>query len=170
MSSIESAAVSCSFMGLVARIEDGVVVSASFAKQPRTRKDSYGIHDLLVAYFDGDVDVLEKIETRAAGTEFQHKVWAALRTIPAGETATYGDIAAQVGEPGAARAVGMANASNPIPLIVPCHRVVRAGGKLGGYGGGLPLKRDLLDHELRYSMGTRGMTLAPTRSKISSRL
>ena len=157
-------------MGLVVRIDDGAVVSASFSKVPRRQRDSHGIADLLAAYFDGDVDVLEKIDVRAEGTPFQRKVWDALRTIPAGETASYGEIAAQIGEPGAARAVGMANASNPIPLIVPCHRVIRTGGKLGGYGGGLPLKRALLDHEYRYSMGTRGMTLAPTRSKISSRL
>jgi methylated-DNA-[protein]-cysteine S-methyltransferase len=170
MSLIESAAVSSPFMGLTVRVVEGVVVSASFARSPRPQRDGFGVYDLLVAYFEGEVDALDEIETHADGTPFQLKVWEALRTIPAGETATYGEIAAQVGEPGAARAVGMANAANPIPLIVPCHRVVRAGGKLGGYGGGLPLKRALLDHEYRYSIGTRGMTLAPTRSKISSRL
>jgi O-6-methylguanine DNA methyltransferase len=171
MSNIDIAAVSSPMTGLVARIDDGVVISASFSsKVTRPQHDSSGVYEVLAAYFDGDVDALDDIPVRMDGTLFQLKVWKALREIPAGETASYGEIATQIGEPGAARAVGMANASNPIPIIVPCHRVVRTGGKLGGYGGGLPLKRALLDHELRHSMGTRGMTLAPTRSKISSRL
>ena len=78
------------------------------------------------------------------GTAFDAKVWSALRKIPYGQTRTYTDIAKQIGKPGAARAVGAANGRNPIPIIVPCHRVVASGGKLGGYGGGLPLKRTLL--------------------------
>lgn len=83
----------------------------------------------------------------AAGTEFQRRVWRELRRIPYGETATYGEIARRIGRPGAARAVGAANGGNPIPIVVPCHRVVAAGGKLGGYGGGLSLKRRLLELE-----------------------
>lgn len=78
------------------------------------------------------------------GTEFQQAVWAALCEIPYGTTATYGELADRIGRPGAARAVGLANNRNPIAIIVPCHRVIGAGGKLVGYGGGLDLKARLL--------------------------
>ena len=81
------------------------------------------------------------------GNAFEQRVWAALQTIPYGETASYGEIAEQIGAPGAARAVGVANARNPIAIIVPCHRVIGADGKLVGFGGGLPMKRALLDLE-----------------------
>jgi len=81
------------------------------------------------------------------GTAFQHKVWNALLKIPFGQTTSYGALAANLGQPGAARAVGLANGSNPIGLIVPCHRVIGSDGSLTGYGGGLPLKRALLAHE-----------------------
>jgi O-6-methylguanine DNA methyltransferase len=80
-------------------------------------------------------------------TSFQRRVWEALRAIPYGETRTYGEIAAAVGSPRAARAVGQACGANPVSIIVPCHRVVAEGGKLGGYGWGLERKRWLLDHE-----------------------
>ena len=78
------------------------------------------------------------------GTEFQKKVWAALREIPYGETVSYGDIAARIGKPGAAIAVGQANSRNPIPIIIPCHRVIGANGKLVGYTGGMHIKEALL--------------------------
>jgi methylated-DNA-[protein]-cysteine S-methyltransferase len=81
------------------------------------------------------------------GTAFDHRVWDAVAAIPYGETATYGEIARAIGNPNGARAVGTANGRNPIPIIIPCHRVIAAGGELGGYGGGLPLKRRLLDLE-----------------------
>lgn len=81
------------------------------------------------------------------GTEFQRAVWSALREIPFGETRSYGEIAAAVGRPNAARAVGMANNRNPIAIVVPCHRVIGAGGTLVGYAGGLGRKTWLLDHE-----------------------
>ena len=81
------------------------------------------------------------------GTAFQERVWQALRKIPAGETRSYAEIAAAVGQPGAVRAVGTANGSNPVSVLVPCHRVIRSDGTLGGYGGGLPNKRILLDNE-----------------------
>jgi O-6-methylguanine DNA methyltransferase len=81
------------------------------------------------------------------GTDFQLKVWDALLEIPYGETCSYSDIAARVGQPNAVRAVGSANGANPVSLVVPCHRVIAADGKLGGYGGGLPLKRKLLAME-----------------------
>jgi O-6-methylguanine DNA methyltransferase len=81
------------------------------------------------------------------GTPFQTDVWKALTRVPFGETATYGDIAAAIGRPAAVRAVGQANGCNHLPLIVPCHRIVAAGGKLGGYTGGVRLKKALLAHE-----------------------
>ena len=82
-----------------------------------------------------------------AGTAWQRAVWQALTEIPYGETISYGELAARLGKPQAARAVGHANGSNPIPLIVPCHRVVGADGSLTGYGGGLDIKERLLAHE-----------------------
>ena len=94
-------------------------------------------------YFNGcRVDFEVPLDLR--GTPFQLDVWNALREIPFGQTRTYAEIGRAVGRPRAARAVGTANASNPIPLIVPCHRVIAAGGKLGGYAGGLAIKRRLL--------------------------
>ncbi len=81
------------------------------------------------------------------GTPFQCAVWTALLEIPYGQTRSYGDVASALGRPGAMRAVGSANGANPVPLIVPCHRVIAAGGKLGGYGGGVDLKRRLLAME-----------------------
>lgn len=83
------------------------------------------------------------------GTEFQRQVWQMLCSIPYGATATYGDIAAQIGNPNAARAVGMANHRNPIAIIVPCHRVIGTNGKLVGYAGGLAAKQQLIDLETR---------------------
>jgi methylated-DNA-[protein]-cysteine S-methyltransferase len=87
------------------------------------------------------------IPLELAGSEFQRSVWAALRTIPYGDTASYGDIARQIGDPGASRAVGLANNANPIPVIVPCHRVIGADGSLVGFGGGLWRKHHLLTLE-----------------------
>ena len=81
------------------------------------------------------------------GSAFQRRVWAALLEIPCGETTSYGELARVIGVPGAARAVGLANGQNPVPIIVPCHRVIGANGSLTGYGGGLDAKRWLLTHE-----------------------
>ena len=83
----------------------------------------------------------------AAGTAFQQLVQSALREIPAGTTVTYGQLARRIGHPGSSRAVGMASGSNPVPIVVPCHRVIGANGALTGYGGGLDRKRWLLAHE-----------------------
>lgn len=84
------------------------------------------------------------------GTAFQQRVWAALREIPFGQTWSYGQLAAHIGSPGASRAVGLANGRNPVSVIVPCHRVIGADGRLTGYGGGLERKRLLLDLERRH--------------------
>lgn len=105
------------------------------------------IEQALRAYFDGDVHAIDALPTRAPGTGFQQRVWAALRRIPVGETWTYARLAREVGQPTAMRAVGAANGKNPIGLVVPCHRVVATGGKLGGYAGGLERKAWLLRHE-----------------------
>jgi methylated-DNA-[protein]-cysteine S-methyltransferase len=132
-----------------ATVEDGVVRAATFEATPQpVRRDAWGVHDVLAAYFDGDIHALDAIVVEPeGGTAFQRDVWKRLREIPAGTTVSYGELAARVGRPSAARAVGMANAANPITLIVPCHRVVRTGGVLGGYAFGLDYKRWLLDHE-----------------------
>jgi methylated-DNA-[protein]-cysteine S-methyltransferase len=105
----------------------------------------------LSAYFEGDLDVIADLPVATEGTAFQRDVWKALRTIPAGVTTSYGQLAAWLGRPGASRAVGLANGANPVAIVVPCHRVIGANGALTGYGGGLPRKRWLLDHEHRYS-------------------
>lgn len=97
----------------------------------------------LAAYFAGELTEFD-LELDLGGTEFQQKVWAALRTIPYGETRSYGEIALQIGSPNASRAVGMANGRNPIGIIVPCHRVIGSTGGLTGYGGGIGRKRSLL--------------------------
>ncbi len=95
-----------------------------------------------------------ELELAAEGPEFEKSVWAALLEIPYGTTTSYGAIAKRIGHPAAARAVGAANNANPIALIIPCHRVIGADGSLVGYGGGLALKRKLLEHEARVC-GTR---------------
>lgn len=89
------------------------------------------------------------VPVAASGTPWQQRVWEALRNIPFGETRSYAEVAALVGRPGAARAVGGANGCNRVPLVVPCHRVISADGSLGGFSGGLHLKRRLLEHERR---------------------
>ncbi len=94
------------------------------------------------------------LELAPQGPEFEMSVWRALRDIPFGATTSYGAVAKAIGQPGAARAVGAANNANPIALVIPCHRVIGADGQLVGYGGGLPLKRKLLEHEARVC-GTR---------------
>lgn len=99
------------------------------------------------AYFAGDRRALDGVAVRTGGTEFQRQVWAALRAIPAGETRSYGQLAAAIDRPKAVRAVGLANGANPVGIIVPCHRVIGSNGTLTGYAGGIERKRWLLDHE-----------------------
>jgi len=101
-------------------------------------------------FFRGERTEFE-LPIRPAGTPFQRAVWAALLAVPYGETASYGELAQHVGRPGAARAVGLANAHNPLAIVVPCHRVVGASGSLTGYAGGLHRKRWLLAHEARHA-------------------
>jgi methylated-DNA-[protein]-cysteine S-methyltransferase len=101
----------------------------------------------LSGYFEGDLDQLKSIKWRVAGTPFQRKVWTALAKIPAGTTLSYGALAAKLDMPKAVRAVGHANGSNPISVVLPCHRLIGADGSLVKYGGGLERKRSLLAHE-----------------------
>jgi methylated-DNA-[protein]-cysteine S-methyltransferase len=105
----------------------------------------------LDAYFNGELEAADEIQTATNGSPFQREVWRALRKIPAGTTTTYGQLAAKLNRPGHARAVGAANGSNPIPIVVPCHRVIGANGSLTGFASGLPRKRWLLDHESRFA-------------------
>ncbi|MGV9314708.1 methylated-DNA--[protein]-cysteine S-methyltransferase [Streptomyces sp. NPDC003691] len=100
----------------------------------------------LDAYFARELTEFD-LPLNLAGTEFQRRVWAQLLLIPYGETRTYGELAEALGNPGASRAVGLANGKNPVSIIVPCHRVIGAGGSLVGYGGGLPRKQRLLAFE-----------------------
>jgi len=105
------------------------------------------IRAAIEAYFDGDLTAIDKLPVKTGGTPFQREVWRLLRLIPAGKTTTYGKLAARLGVPNAARAVGMANGANPIGVVVPCHRVIGSDASLTGYGGGLPRKQWLLTHE-----------------------
>ena len=105
------------------------------------------IREPLLAYFEGDLSAIDQIPTYTQGTDFYNEVWQHLRTIPAGTTLSYSQLAVKVGRPKAVRAVGTANAANPIGIVVPCHRVIGATGKLTGYGGGLERKHWLLAHE-----------------------
>ncbi len=101
----------------------------------------------LRAYFAGEINALEGLATDLGGTDFQRKVWAGLLKIGAGSTLSYSEFAGRLGCAGSQRAVGNANGRNPVSLIVPCHRVIAAGGGLGGYGFGLERKAWLLEHE-----------------------
>ncbi|WP_333591343.1 methylated-DNA--[protein]-cysteine S-methyltransferase [Brevundimonas sp.] len=101
----------------------------------------------VAAYFGGDARAFDGVAVKTAGTDFQEAVWAALRAIPAGETRSYGQLAAAVGRPRAVRAAGAANGQNPVAVLNPCHRVIGANGTLTGYAGGLERKTWLLAHE-----------------------
>jgi methylated-DNA-[protein]-cysteine S-methyltransferase len=101
----------------------------------------------LQEYFAGERTTFENLTLAASGTEFQHQVWRSVSRIPFGQTVSYARIASEIGRPKAVRAVGLANGRNPIPLIVPCHRVIGTNGSLTGFGGGLPTKKWLLEFE-----------------------
>jgi len=109
----------------------------------------------LSAYFKGNLSAIESLPVMTDGTAFQREVWSALRAIPCGTTISYGELARRIGRPAAVRAVGLANGSNPIGIVVPCHRVIGANGSLTGYGGGLHRKRWLLEHEAVLGAGVQ---------------
>jgi methylated-DNA-[protein]-cysteine S-methyltransferase len=115
-------------------------------------------------YFRGKRTAFD-LRLHPKGTPFQLAVWKALAEIPYGQTRSYGDVARAVGRPSAVRAVGLANGRNPLPIVVPCHRVIGASGKLVGYGGGLAVKQALLDREREVSAALR---TRPARRRSSS--
>lgn len=144
-------------LGVLLLTSDGNGLTGLFSREhPRLptigsawrRDDAFftGVRDQLDAYFAGRLTEFN-VSLSPVGTPFQHKVWNALREIPFGHTVSYGELALRIGQPAASRAVGLANAKNPIGIIIPCHRVVGTGGKLTGYAGGLAMKQHLLDLE-----------------------
>jgi methylated-DNA-[protein]-cysteine S-methyltransferase len=149
---------------LLATRDDGGITGLDLprSRYPRRIRDEWqrddaafdDIRGQLGDYFAGTRQEFD-LPLNAGGNSFQTLVWQALMGIPYGETTSYGKIAASIGHPDGARAVGVANGQNPIPIIVPCHRVIGADGSLTGYGGGLDAKRWLLDHEARHA----GLTL-----------
>jgi methylated-DNA-[protein]-cysteine S-methyltransferase len=138
--------------------DDSGLRQINFAKNGRPSELDPGWHEdasalresirQLRAYFAGEIETFD-LQLAPAGTPFQLKVWDELLTIPYGKTVSYGELAKRIGNPNASRAVGLANGSNPIPIIIPCHRVIGSNGKLTGYGGGLPIKEKLLALEKR---------------------
>ena len=123
----------------------------------RGAADPAGVSGRLAAYFAGDLGALDAIPVDPGGTPFQRRVWAALRTIPAGETVSYQTLARRIGAPTAVRAVGAANRTNPVGIVVPCHRVIGADGSLTGYAGGIERKRWLLTHERASTLEQRSL-------------
>jgi methylated-DNA-[protein]-cysteine S-methyltransferase len=137
--------------GLRLHAQSGLLTAIDFDAKPRGGRVAHDVLDeaerQLTDYFDGTRTAFD-LPLASEGTEFQKKVWAELGRIPYGETATYGDIARRLGyEPVISRAVGVANASNPLPIVVPCHRVIGSDGKLTGYAGGIERKQALLELE-----------------------
>ena len=131
---------------LVVFDHEGVVRAFDFADYEERMRRLLRLHYGAVSLEAGAAPAGVR-EAVTGGTAFQRRVWAALTEIPAGRTETYGQLAARIGAPTAVRAVGLANGANPVGVIVPCHRVVGASGKLTGYAGGLERKKWLLEHE-----------------------
>ena len=117
----------------------------------------------LAAYFDGTLTQFD-LRLAPSGTPFQQRVWQELRTIGFGETLSYGELARRIGSPNASRAVGLANGRNPLSIIVPCHRVIGANGKLTGYGGGIDRKATLLDFEAEVLRSNTASQTNPDRN------
>jgi methylated-DNA-[protein]-cysteine S-methyltransferase len=129
------------------------LISRWYPKEPFTStRDPGGAVAALRSYFSGDLAALDALKIELHGTTFQQRVWEHLRCVRAGTTASYRDVARAIGAPSAVRAVGAANGANPIPIIVPCHRIIGSNGSLTGYGGGLDRKRWLLAHEGQRSL------------------
>lgn len=144
-------------------VEDDVMIGLEFDDQPerfmkdlrhrfsdfclRESPNPCGFSDQVRAYYAGDLSALDDLPVKGGGTPFQERVWAELRRIRVGTTVSYSELAARLGDTKAVRAVGLANGRNPISVVVPCHRVIGSDGTLTGYGGGLPRKAWLLNHE-----------------------
>jgi methylated-DNA-[protein]-cysteine S-methyltransferase len=121
--------------------------------------------DALGSYFTGEVTAIDTLPVKTDGTSFQQDVWRALREITCGDTLSYAKLAERIGRPTAVRAVGLANGSNPIGVVVPCHRVIGADGSLTGYGGGVERKRWLLEHE-REHISAQSVSTQPGRTQL----
>lgn len=141
-----------SSLGTVTVTTNGAaVIAVGFSEAPTTGSScalANDAADQLQAYFNGKLQHFD-VPLAASGTAFQQRVWQALLAIPFGHTASYKDIASTLGDVNAVRAVGMANARNPIAIIVPCHRIIGSNGSLTSYAGGLEKKQWLLEHENR---------------------
>jgi methylated-DNA-[protein]-cysteine S-methyltransferase len=111
------------------------------------KRDPGGLTSAMRRYFGGEIGVLKELPVATSGTDFQTRIWTALRKIKDGTTISYGELARRIGKPKAVRAAGLANGQNPISIVVPCHRVIGSNGSLTGYGGGLHRKQWLLAHE-----------------------
>lgn len=122
----------------------------------RPARNPGGATAALRAYFGGELGAINGLKVEMPGTPFQRRVWQELRRIPAGTTISYAELARRIGRPSSVRAVGLANGSNPVSIVVPCHRVIGSDGSLTGYGGGLPRKRWLLAHEGALSPASSG--------------
>ena len=163
MSTIQSDRIETPIGPMLLLVKDEKMVALEFDDRPdRTRaalrqrfpegewkrvQNPSGYSERVLAYYAGDLAAIDGIPTEGDGTEFQERVWAELRRIPIGETRSYGELAEQLGDKNAMRAVGLANNRNPVAVVVPCHRVIGADGSLVGYGGGIDRKRWLLKHE-----------------------
>lgn len=137
---VEEGLVGVRFANDQSRIADGLSVKSAQKHLDQTEK-------ALEEYFAGKRKTFTELPVLAKGTSFQLKVWGALFKIPFGVTQSYAEVAQAIGNPKAMRAVGLANGRNPVPIIIPCHRVIGASGTLTGFGGGLPAKKWLLEHE-----------------------
>ena len=158
---------------LVLAVRDGRLAALEFAERWQDRRaclsqrlggaelrraaDPAGVPSRLAAYFGGDLGALDAIAVDPGGTPFQRRVWAALRRIPPGETISYQALAHRIGASAAVRAVGAANGANPVGIVVPCHRVIGADGRLTGYAGGIERKRWLLAHERAGALEQRSL-------------
>ncbi|WP_346854921.1 methylated-DNA--[protein]-cysteine S-methyltransferase [uncultured Draconibacterium sp.] len=140
------------------KTDEEALLSVSFAETEGPSSDNFPaiLNDSakqLIEYFEGSRKTFE-LKLSPSGTEFQQLVWENVKAISFGETATYLDIAIRTGSANNTRAVGLANGKNPIPIIIPCHRIIGSNGKLTGYAGGIDKKRWLLQHELKHSENT----------------
>ncbi len=160
-------------IGEVVLTSNGTALTGLFLHGPKPNAARNGDHgrrdkvlaaarEELIAYCEGTLQTFS-VPLAPQGTSFQQRVWRALLDIPFGETESYGQLARRIGSPNAARAVGLANGKNPIAIIIPCHRVIGTSGALVGYGGGLPRKRWLLEHE------ARGRTGAPVEGRLTAK-
>jgi methylated-DNA-[protein]-cysteine S-methyltransferase len=124
---------------------DGRLGRDGYRLEPASNR--LALTDAIASYFAGDLRAIDELPVKAEGTEFQQEVWRELRRIACGTTISYGQLAQKIGRPAAVRAVGLANGSNPVGVVVPCHRVIGSDGSLTGYGGGMERKAWLLRHE-----------------------